>query len=77
MNKIVGGSAEDYHRKQQEERQKKRASSGVGGLVQFYAQTTGNFFIDDELLAQHGVSDLERYSMTPGTKNFIPDFFVD
>ena len=39
--------------------------------------TTGNFFIDDELLAQHGVTDLDRYSVTPGTKNFIPDFFVD
>ncbi|MDE2093460.1 MAG: NAD(P)-dependent oxidoreductase [Burkholderiales bacterium] len=39
--------------------------------------TTGNFFIDDELLAQHGVTDLDRYSVTPGTKEFIPDFFVD
>ena len=39
--------------------------------------TTGNFFIDDALLAQHGVTDLERYSVTPGTENFIPDFFVD
>jgi citronellol/citronellal dehydrogenase len=39
--------------------------------------TTGNFFIDDALLAQHGVTDLERYSVTPGTKDFIPDFFVD
>jgi citronellol/citronellal dehydrogenase len=39
--------------------------------------TTGNFFIDDELLAQHGVTDLDRYSVVPGTKNFIPDFFVD
>ena len=39
--------------------------------------TTGNFFIDDELLAQHGVTDLDRYSVTPGTKDFIPDFFVD
>ncbi len=39
--------------------------------------TTGNFYIDDELLAAHGVSDLEKYSVTPGTKNFIPDFFVD
>jgi citronellol/citronellal dehydrogenase len=38
---------------------------------------TGNFYIDDELLAAHGVSDLEQYSVTPGTKNFIPDFFVD
>ena len=39
--------------------------------------TTGNFFIDDELLARHGVTDLEKYSVVPGTKNFIPDFFVD
>ncbi|MEQ1683244.1 MAG: NAD(P)-dependent oxidoreductase [Burkholderiaceae bacterium] len=39
--------------------------------------TTGNFFIDDELLRSHGVTDLERYSVTPGTTDFIPDFFVD
>jgi citronellol/citronellal dehydrogenase len=39
--------------------------------------TTGNFFIDDDLLAKHGVTDLDPYSVVPGTKNFIPDFFVD
>ena len=39
--------------------------------------TSGNFFIDDELLSQHGVNDLDRYSVTPGTTDFIPDFFVD
>lgn len=39
--------------------------------------TSGNFFIDDALLAQHGVTDLEQYSVKPGTKSFIPDFFVD
>jgi citronellol/citronellal dehydrogenase len=39
--------------------------------------TTGNFFIDDALLAQHGITDFDRYSVTPGTKDFIPDFFVD
>ena len=39
--------------------------------------TTGNFFIDDELLAKHGVIDLDKYSVVAGTKNFIPDFFVD
>ncbi|WP_428415692.1 SDR family oxidoreductase [Methylibium sp.] len=38
---------------------------------------TGNFFIDDTLLAQHGVTDLEKYSVTPGTKDFVLDFFVD
>ncbi len=39
--------------------------------------TTGNFFIDDTLLAEHGVTDLDKYAVTPGNKNFIPDFFVD
>jgi citronellol/citronellal dehydrogenase len=38
---------------------------------------TGNFYIDDELLAAHGVTDLEKYSVTPGTTEFMPDFFVD
>ena len=39
--------------------------------------TSGNFFIDDELLAVHGITDLDRYAVVPGTKNLIPDFFVD
>jgi len=39
--------------------------------------TTGNFFIDDVLLAQRGVTDLGQYSVTPGTTDFVPDFFVD
>jgi citronellol/citronellal dehydrogenase len=38
---------------------------------------SGNFFIDDTLLAEHGVTDLDRYAMVPGTRDFIPDFFVD
>ncbi|HEX7439428.1 MAG TPA: NAD(P)-dependent oxidoreductase [Caldimonas sp.] len=39
--------------------------------------TSGNFFIDDALLAAHGITDLDRYSVTPGTTDFIADFFVD
>jgi citronellol/citronellal dehydrogenase len=39
--------------------------------------TTGNFFVDDEWLAKNGVTDLDRYSVVPGTKEFIPDFFLD
>jgi citronellol/citronellal dehydrogenase len=38
---------------------------------------TGNFYIDDTLLAERGITDLEKYNETPGTKDFIPDFFVD
>jgi citronellol/citronellal dehydrogenase len=40
-------------------------------------ECTGNFFIDDEVLAEVGIKDLEPYSMTPGNKDFLPDFFVD
>jgi citronellol/citronellal dehydrogenase len=38
---------------------------------------SGNFYIDDTLLAEHGVTDLDHYAMTPGNTRFIPDFFVD
>lgn len=40
-------------------------------------ECTGNFFVDDELLASEGVMDLEKYSVTPGTKDFLLDFFLD
>lgn len=39
--------------------------------------TTGNFFIDDSVLSAHGVTDFDQYAVVPGTKNLIPDFFVD
>ena len=38
---------------------------------------TGNFFIDDEVLAQAGVADLDPYAVVPGNRDFLPDFFVD
>jgi citronellol/citronellal dehydrogenase len=39
--------------------------------------TSGNFFVDDVLLAQHGITDLDRYAVVPGTKDLLPDFFLD
>src|SRR5512133_2026048 len=41
------------------------------------ASNSGNFFIDDEVLSAHGVTDLDQYAVKSGTKHFIPDFFVD
>jgi citronellol/citronellal dehydrogenase len=41
------------------------------------ASTSGNFFIDEKLLAEHGVTDFDRYAVVPGTKDLIPDFFLD
>jgi citronellol/citronellal dehydrogenase len=39
--------------------------------------TTGNFFVDDEVLAAEGITDLEKYSVKPGTTDFLLDFFLD
>jgi citronellol/citronellal dehydrogenase len=36
---------------------------------------TGNFCIDDEVLASAGITDLSSYAVTPGAP-LIPDFFV-
>jgi citronellol/citronellal dehydrogenase len=36
---------------------------------------TGQFCIDDEVLASVGVTDLEKYAVTPGAP-LMPDFFV-
>lgn len=38
-------------------------------------QCTGNFFVDEEVLAAEGITDLAAYSVTPGAE-LIPDFFV-
>ena len=40
-------------------------------------ECTGNFFVDDLVLASEGITDLEKYSVTPGTKDFLLDFFLD
>ena len=38
---------------------------------------TGQFFIDEDVLKSEGTSDLDAYSVVPGTVNFIPDLFLD
>ena len=44
-------------------------------LVRDARTTTGNFFIDDDVLRDAGVSDFERYAMKPGAP-LIPDLFL-
>jgi citronellol/citronellal dehydrogenase len=46
-------------------------------LTSAASTTSGNFFIDDTLLKENGVTDFDRYAVTPGTQDLIPDFFVD
>jgi len=44
-------------------------------LKQPSAECTGNLFIDEEVLAQEGISDLDKYSVVPGSKLFN-DLFI-
>ena len=37
---------------------------------------TGNFCIDEDFLREQGVTDFEKYAVTPGAKQ-LPDFFLD
>ncbi|MCW4354439.1 NAD(P)-dependent oxidoreductase [Hoyosella sp. YIM 151337] len=38
---------------------------------------SGNFYIDDEVLADNGITDLEKYRVTPGDGPLMPDIFLD
>jgi len=44
-------------------------------LRQSSTECTGNLFIDEEVLAKEGITDLEKYAVTPGGKLFN-DLFV-
>jgi citronellol/citronellal dehydrogenase len=38
--------------------------------------TTGNFFIDEEVLKEAGVADLGKYSVVAGSAELMPDLFL-
>jgi citronellol/citronellal dehydrogenase len=38
---------------------------------------TGNFYIDEEVLREAGITDLSKYAVAPGTTKFLPDLFLD
>jgi len=40
------------------------------------AECTGNWFIDEDVLAKEGITDLEKYAVVPGAKLYR-DLFVD
>jgi len=39
-------------------------------------ECTGNFFVDEDLLAAAGVTDFERYAVSPGAE-LVTDFFLE
>ena len=44
-------------------------------LSQDSKNCSGNFFIDDEVLKQHGIEDLDAYAVNPEA-DLAPDFFI-
>jgi citronellol/citronellal dehydrogenase len=37
---------------------------------------SGNFYIDEMVLAAHGVTSFESYPVVPGSKQLLPDLFL-
>ncbi len=52
------------------------ADAAYAILTSDAATTTGNFFIDDEVLKKAGVTDFGKYSVVPGSKQLLPDLFL-
>jgi citronellol/citronellal dehydrogenase len=38
--------------------------------------TSGNFFLDEEVLRAAGVSGFDAYAVVPGARDLLPDLFV-
>lgn len=54
------------------------ADAAYAILSQDPKTTTGNFFIDDVVLKQFGVTDFDQYCVDPAYRNeLMPDFFLD
>jgi citronellol/citronellal dehydrogenase len=52
------------------------ADAAYAVLTSDAATTTGNFFIDEEVLRKAGVTDFARYSVVPGSTKLMPDLFL-
>ena len=52
------------------------ADAAYAVLTSDAGTTTGNFFIDDEVLRKAGVTDLAGYSVVPGSGQLLPDLFL-
>ena len=46
-------------------------------LVRDPRRCTGRFFLDEEALAEAGVTDFARYAVEPGRTDLMPDLFLD
>jgi citronellol/citronellal dehydrogenase len=53
------------------------ADAAYAVLVRDPRSCTGNFFVDEEVLAQEGVTDLEGYRTVPGSGRLEADLFLE
>ncbi len=52
------------------------AEAAMAILERDATSTTGNFFIDEEVLSAAGVRDFSSYSVVPGSRELLPDLFL-
>lgn len=52
------------------------AEAAIAILERDAATATGNFFVDEEVLAAAGVRDFDRYAVVPGSRDLLPDLFL-
>jgi len=52
------------------------ADAAYAILTRDSRKTTGNFFVDEEVLRAEGISDFSQYAVTPGAP-LAPDLFLD
>ncbi|XP_044252312.1 hydroxysteroid dehydrogenase-like protein 2 [Tribolium madens] len=70
---LTGADSAKYNRKPEIV-----ADAAYAVLISDPKTTTGNFFIDDEVLKKHGVTDFDQYCVDPTFKDkLMSDFFVD
>lgn len=74
VNNLLGGD----HMMRHSRTPQMMADAAYYILGRNFKECTGNFFIDDEVMKQEGITDLEKYKVTPGMpdKELMPDFFV-
>ncbi|CAF0925026.1 unnamed protein product [Adineta steineri] len=71
--KLIAGG--DYHKRCR--RPEIMADAAYAILTQDSRSCTGNFFIDETLLRQQGVTDFDQYAVIPGTTDFMFISFCD
>ncbi|KAK9679801.1 short chain dehydrogenase [Popillia japonica] len=70
---LQGKGSADYSRKPEIV-----ADAAYAILIQDPKKVTGNYFIDDNVLRDNGVTDMDQYACNPAFKDQLtPDFFID